>query len=191
MARARTFLAVELSPTAKAAAVDFQRALARATTAAGVKWVDPANLHVTLLFLGEVDGRDLVPLCRILDAAAARSPAFDLRVAGVGAFPTPRRPKTLYAGVTDGAAELTALHALLQPPLMELGVTRREDRAYSPHLTLGRVTVEADGDLIAAELPKHAAWTAGASAVAEVVLFTSELRRAGPEYTAVSRAALG
>ena len=70
-------------------------------------------------------------------------------------------------------------------------MTRQEDRAYTPHLTLGRVGGDADGDKLAAELPKHAAWTAGQTAVAEVVLFTSELKRGGPEYTAVARGPLG
>ncbi len=190
MARARTFLAVELAAAARTAAGELQQALARAG-GANVNWVDAANLHVTLLFLGEVDGRDLVSVCRAVQKVADAVPPFGLRLSGVGAFPNGRRPKTVYAGISDGAAELTGLYAALQTPLLALGVTRGEDRAYTPHLTLGRVKGEADGELIAAELPKHAGWAGGVSEVAELVLFTSELRRGGPEYTAVSRSALG
>ena len=190
MARQRTFLAVEVAGPARQAAVELQRRL-DAAAGPGVKWVDPANLHVTLVFLGEIDGRELVAVCKVVAAAAARVEPFGLRLTGVGAFPNGRRPKTVFAGVTDGAAELAALHAALAPPLAELGVTRREDRAYTPHLTLGRVGGGADGEKLAAELPKHAAWTAGQTAVGEVVLFTSELTRGGPQYTAVARAALG
>lgn len=190
MARNRTFLAVELSPQARAAAAELQQRLARDSGAA-VNWVEAANLHVTIVFLGEVDARELVPLCKLVRRVADDLPLFGLRLAGVGAFPNARRPKTVYAGFGEGAAELRAIHAALQKPLLDLGVTRQEDRSYTPHLTLGRVRGEADAEKLAAELPKFQAWDGGASAVGEVAVFTSELRRGVPEYTAVSRALLG
>ena len=190
MPRSRTFLAVELSPQAKSAAAELQQQLAHASGAA-VNWVEPANLHVTLVFLGELDARELVPLCRAVQLVADASPPFGLRLAGVGAFPNARRPKTVYAGVSDGADELRALHAALQAPLLDLGVTRQEERAYTPHLTLGRVRGEGEAEKVAGELPKFQTWAGGTSAIGEVAVFTSELRRGVPEYTAVSRAILG
>ena len=190
MPRNRTFLAVELSPQARAAATELQQQLAR-TSAAAVNWVEPANLHVTLMFLGDVEARELVPLCKILQRVADDFPLFGLRLGGVGAFPNPRRPKTVYAGLTEGGGELRAIHAALQPPLLDLGVTRQEERAYTPHLTLGRVRGEAEAEKLSAALPQFQNWTGGTSAVGELTLFTSELRRGGPEYAAVSRALLG
>ena len=190
MARQRTFLAVEIAGPARLAAIELQRRL-DAAAGPGIKWVDAANLHVTLLFLGDIDGRELVAVCQVVAAGAARVEPFGLRLTGVGAFPNSRRPKTVFAGVTDGATELATLYATLSPPLAELGVTRQEDRAYTPHLTLGRVSSEADGEKLAAELPRHATWTGGQTAVSEVVVFTSELARSGPQYTAVARAPLG
>ena len=190
MPRNRTFLAVELSPQARAAASELQQRLA-AASAADVNWVAAANLHVTLMFLGDVDARELVPLCKVAQRVADAIPLFGLRLAGVGAFPNGRRPKTVYAGVADGADELRAIHAALQAPLLDLGVTRQEERAYTPHLTLGRVRGESGAEKLADELPKFRAWDGGASAIGELTLFTSELRRGGPEYAAVSRALLG
>ena len=108
VARQRTFLAVEISGPARLAAVELQRRL-DAAAGPGVKWVEAANLHVTLMFLGEVDGRDLVEVCKIVAAAADAVPPFGLRLTGVGAFPNGRRPKTVFAGVSDGAAELGTL----------------------------------------------------------------------------------
>ena len=190
MPRNRTFLAVELSPLARASATELQQQLARASEA-NINWVETANLHVTLMFLGDVDARELVPLCKIVQKVADSAPLFGLRLRGVGAFPNGRRPKTVYAGIGDGAAELRAIHAALQAPLLELGVTRQEERAYTPHLTLGRVRGESAADKLAEELPKFQAWDGGASAIGELTLFTSELRRGVPEYAAVSRALLG
>jgi 2'-5' RNA ligase len=188
MARVRTFVAVEVGEEVRSAAVALQHALAR--TGAEVKWVEPHNLHVTLLFLGEVDERELAAVCRAVAAAAAGEPPFELRVSGVGAFPNPRRPKTLWAGVADGSAELVRLHGKVEQALLDLGAYRQEDRPYSPHLTLGRVKSEADGQALTPELPKHAGWVGGRTTVAEVVVYSSELRRDGPVYTPLGRGPL-
>jgi 2'-5' RNA ligase len=188
MPRTRTFLAVEIDAGIRRAAAGLQAALAQ--TGAAVKWVAAESMHVTLQFLGEVDDRDLPAICRTVASTARRHPPFTLRAAGVAAFPNARRPKVVWAGITDGAVELQALFAALEEPLLELGVYRREERAYTPHLTLGRVKGEADGHALAAVLPKHLAWQGGHCLVEEVVVFSSELRRDGPEYTPVGRAPL-
>jgi RNA 2',3'-cyclic 3'-phosphodiesterase len=188
MARVRTFIAVEVGEAIRSSAVALQQALAK--TGADVNWVPAENIHVTLLFLGEVDERDLAAVCRVVADTAAGEPPFALRVSGVGAFPNPRRPKVVWAGVTDGAAELVRLHGRLEQPLLDLGCYRREDRPYTPHLTLGRVKSEADGHALAPALPKHADWTGGQTTVNELVLFASELRRDGPTYTALGRGKL-
>jgi 2'-5' RNA ligase len=189
MARVRTFLAIEVDAAVRQAAAGLQRDLAK--SGAAVKWVEPANLHVTLQFLGEVDDRELMTVCRAVAGATADIAPFAARFAGLGAFPNLRRPKTVWAAVSDGAAELRALFAALDGPLIETGCYRPEERPFAPHLTLGRVNADDDGQRIAAAIPGLQAWSAGPTAVAEVVVFGSELRRTGPEYTPLGRAALG
>lgn len=188
MARARTFIGVEVGEAIRDSALALQHTLAK--TGAAVNWTPAGNFHLTLLFLGEVDDRDLPALCRIVAEVAATEPPFTVCVSGVGAFPNARRPKTLWAGITDGATELVRLHDALEQPLLDLGCYRREDRAYTPHLTLGRVKSDEDGNKLVAELSKHLAWSGGQTTVTEVVLFNSELRRDGPEYTALGRGRL-
>jgi 2'-5' RNA ligase len=188
MARVRTFIGVAIGESIRKNAVALQQSLAK--SGAAVKWVESENLHVTLLFLGEVNERELAALCRTVSAAVASEPPFTLRVGGVGAFPNARRPKTIWVGITEGADELIRLHARIEPLLLELGCYRSEGRAYSPHLTLGRVKAEADGHLLAAELPRYRDWSGGQTVVDEVVLFASELRREGPVYTVLGRGEL-
>ncbi len=188
MARTRTFIGVAIGEGIRASAKAMQQTLARC--GADVKWVEADNLHVTLLFLGEIDDRDLMNACRSAAKATEKEPPFILRVGGVGAFPTPRRPKVLWGGITEGADALVRVHAAIAGPLLELGTYRQEERGYTPHLTLGRAAGEADANLLATELPKHLSWNAGQTAVEEVLVYRSEMRRDGMEYSVLARSPL-
>jgi 2'-5' RNA ligase len=187
MARIRTFLAVDVGTEVRKRAAALQQQLAR--TGVEVKWVAPDQMHLTLLFLGDVNELDLVKVCRAVKEVAATEPPFPLRVAGVGAFPNNRRPKILWGGVTDGADALRRIYGALEARLIDLGVYRKEDRDYTPHLTLGRLKADGGEDL-AKELPKLMAWDGGRAVVDEVLVYSSELRRDGPEYAVIGRGEL-
>jgi 2'-5' RNA ligase len=186
--RLRTFIAVAPDPFTHDRLVGLQERLAEAGVP--VKWVEPDNLHLTLLFLGEVDARETPAVCAAVANVCRAVLAFPMTLAGVGAFPTPRRPRTLIVHVTEGADELKALHASLETPLLDLGCYRREERAYTPHLTLGRVKGQAAAEPLAAAVKQFERWQGGQSQVREVLVMSSELRAAGPEYTILSRAPL-
>jgi 2'-5' RNA ligase len=188
MGRTRTFIGVDIGGAIRASATALQKELSK--SGAEVKWVTPESMHVTLMFLGEVDDRELHAVCKVVKSAAVGEPAFPLRVSGVGAFPTPRRPKILWAGITDGAEPLQRLNAALERPMSELGCYRKEERGYTPHLTLGRVKGDADALVLAAELPKRLAWNGGSATVDELLVYSSEMDRDGPVYTVIGRAPL-
>jgi 2'-5' RNA ligase len=189
MARLRTFIAVEIGKAIRDRAVALQDELAR--VASEVKWVEPENLHITLLFLGEVNDRDLPDICRSVSDTCGGMEPFPMSIETVGCFPNPRRPRTLWVGVGTGTQELVALHDALEPPLLELGCYRREDRPYTPHLTLGRVKADRPNDKLTAALGKHAGWQGGQTAVREVLVMSSELTPQGPIYTVLGRGKLG
>jgi 2'-5' RNA ligase len=108
-----------------------------------------------------------------------------------GCFGNPRRPRTWWVGVGLGLQEVCALHDALEPPLLELGCYRREDRAYTPHLTIGRVRSDQPNDVLAKLLARKATWDGGHMPVREVHVMSSELGRDGPTYTILSRGKLG
>jgi 2'-5' RNA ligase len=189
MARLRTFIAVDLGDAIRNRCVALQETLGRG--GAEVKWVGPDNLHVTLLFLGEVDDRDLSALCGAVAEVCATLEPFVASIEGVGCFPNPRRPRVVWVGVGAGRQELVALHDALEPPLLELGCYRREERRYTPHVTLGRVRGEPGGELLGPALARQAAWKGGEVEVGEVLVLSSELRPEGPVYGVLSRAKLG
>ena len=188
MGKTRTFIGVDIGDAIRANTAALIKDLSK--TGAAVKWVAPESMHVTLLFLGEVDDRELHAVCKAVKEVAAGEPPFPLRVSGVGAFPTPRRPKILWVGITEGVEPLRRLYAALEERMLDLGCYRKEERGYTPHLTLGRAKGDADANALAPEIPKRSAWEGGRFAVDEVLVFSSELARDGPVYTVIGRAPL-
>jgi RNA 2',3'-cyclic 3'-phosphodiesterase len=186
--RLRTFIAVALDRFTHDRLVGLQERLAGAGVVA--KWVEPENLHITLLFLGEVDARETPAVCKAVEGAARRIKSFPITLAGAGAFPTPRRPRTLIVHVTEGATEMVALHDAVETPLLDLGGYRREERPYKPHLTLGRVKGQEAAESLAAAIRQFEGWQGGQTRVDEVLVMSSELRSQGPEYTVLCRARL-
>ena len=189
MSRTRTFIAIDPGKEIRARLIALQGTLARSETE--VKWVEPDNLHVTLLFLGEVDDRDLPAVCQAVADATTKMSAFPMIVEKASCFGSPRRPRTLWAGVGEGTQAIVALHDALELPLMELGCYRREERQYTPHITLGRVRSDRPTDKLAAVLAKQAGWHGGETLVREIHVMGSELTPHGPVYTVLSRAKLG
>ncbi len=189
MARLRTFIAVDLGKSIRDRLVSLQERLAQ--SGAPVKWVEVENLHVTLLFLGEVEDREVPAVCRAVADVCQKMTPFNLAVEAVSCFGNPRRPRTLWAGIGEGSQELCALHDALETPLLDLGCYRREERRYTPHITIGRVKTERPSDTLAAALTRNASWKAGETLIREIQVMSSELTPEGPIYTVLSRAKLG
>jgi 2'-5' RNA ligase len=190
MSSLRTFIAVELASSVKTRAAEAIRALRE--TGAEVSWVRPELMHLTLKFLGHVREEETLDICRVVAAAAAKIEPFEILFHGVGAFPQPDAPRTIWIGITEGAAALIALHESIDLALkQELGFPK-EARRYVPHLTLGRVKRESDParELLTEQILAADDFAADLSAVDEVVVFSSFVRRSGPEYEAIGRATL-
>lgn len=191
MPRIRTFIAVEISPSVSARAGELIDKLRVA--AAEVNWVHTQHMHLTLKFLGDVADTETPDVCRVVQQVAERFEPFEITFRGVGAFPRPQSPRTLWLGIEDGTEELKALQAALDESLKnELGFAK-EQRGFQPHLTIGRVKRElpgGSGDL-AQLLEKHALFDADLSVIDELVTLASFPSHKGPTHEAMSRAELG
>src|SRR5438045_7611838 len=119
MARIRTFIALDLGKQIRDRMISLQERLARTTNE--VKWVEQKNVHLTLLFLGEVDEREVVLVCKAVAAVAAEHEPFHLTVETIGCFPNMRRPRILWVGVGEGKQAVIDLHDRLEEPLLQLG----------------------------------------------------------------------
>lgn len=101
-----------------------------------VRWLPPESLHITLKFLGEIDDAQVARVEEVLAQVAAEITAFDIEAGGVGAFPNLSRPRVWWVGVR-GHVGLMHTHSALESALPSAG-HRREERPFSPHITIGR-----------------------------------------------------
>ena len=152
--------------------------------APGVRWVAPALLHLTLAFVGNVAPAGEA---RLHDAlGAVRFGAFDLHLAGVGAFGGPR-PRVIWSGLHAVPDGLRHLHAHVHAAISAAGLVA-DAAAFHPHVTLGRLR---DGRRRDVEpfLSRYANAEFGRWTVREFVLFRSRLSPRGPDYVAELRCA--
>jgi 2'-5' RNA ligase len=147
-----------------------------------VVWVAPANFHLTVKFLGAVDIGRLPDVERALgDAVAGLSP-FTLTLRGLGAFPSAARPRVIWAGTAQGAAELAGLAAHVERALSPLGFPP-EDRPFSAHVTLGRVRTPRRNPRLAEALAASTAVELLSVPVERVSLMRSDLSPRGARYS--------
>jgi 2'-5' RNA ligase len=153
-----------------------------------VAWVAPDNFHLTLKFLGRVDATRLDAVAGALARASAGCRPFALQVRGLGAFPTPARPRVLWAGVDEGAVPAAGLAGRIDAALVELGF-EPESRPFSAHVTLGRVREPRPNHALAPALAGGD--TFGRQHVDRLALMRSELSPGGARYTELVAIPLG
>lgn len=134
MPEIRAFLAIDLDddlkPKINRIIKEFKK------TDANIKYVDLANLHLTLKFFGDIDveGIDLLSQ-RISDVVSEFGP-FNIKIRGCGAFPNTNHIKVIWVGLEDDET-LRDLHDKLDVEFKKLGF--EADRKFSSHLTIGRM----------------------------------------------------
>lgn len=192
MSLLRTFIALDIPNPIRQAIqqkIDLLRAL---PGAACVRWVAANSIHLTLKFLGETSPADLEAITQGLRVAAAAVGGFDFQVGGFGAFPSSRRARVLFIGV-QAPAELEVLQRGIESACAPLGYAP-EPRAFSPHLTIGRIKPEgyaAEQEKIRHSLADFHIDSLGTARVDSVHLYRSDLQPHGAVYTKLFSARLG
>ena len=154
-----------------------------------VKWTRDEEMHITLKFLGDMDNRDLLVVGEELRRIASQIEAFTATLSGIGTFPRGKPPRIVWAGIEQGSEQLIAMYEQLDESLVQLGVPR-EGRAYTPHLTLGRVGRGADLERLQKHLQRVEGGMQGTFDVNEVILYASLRERGKLVYEPIDRCEL-
>jgi RNA 2',3'-cyclic 3'-phosphodiesterase len=100
----------------------------------GITTVSKDVMHITLFFLGDIDGQTLESVKTAIERIDYHK--FYAAATGIGAIDV-KNPKVLYAKISDGAEDLIRLYDLLLKELQTIGI-KREHRKYLPHITVAR-----------------------------------------------------
>ena len=188
----RTFIALELDEALQAYLGGIIHRMAQELP--DLRWVDPAGIHLTLAFLGELSDEQLVEAMQAAELAARKVPPFGYRLSHPGVFGSPRQPRVIWIGIDEPTGKLLQLHQALNQELEQHGF-EVDKRPFSPHLTLCRIKTPLKPDeqqrlqrLIAA---RDVMASASTYHVHHLSVMKSELSRTGARYTSLENFPLG
>ena len=180
----RSFIAIDFPDETRKALEDIQKELKQ--SGAGVRWVKPSSIHLTLKFLGNIHAAQVEEIARAVAQEIRDQPPITLRPAGLGAFPSLRKPRVIWIGMEGEVQRLTGIQARVETALEVLGFAR-EKRSFRPHLTIGRVKdrrwLQSLVDAVATlDMKPFNSFDAD-----EIILYKSDLRPTGAIYTKLHR----
>jgi 2'-5' RNA ligase len=182
----RTFIAIDLEPSLKEVLLGLVDTLKR--TKADVRWANMSGMHLTLKFLGETGTDGVSTVTDALGKIVARHRRFPLALEGTGRFPEGRTPRVLWVGVKHQPALLSLQEGIDQE--LEAKGFPCEERAFHPHLTLGRVKGPSFVREALAELEKNSDRVFGTMEARKVTFFESFLGPGGARHRVISEHAL-
>lgn len=187
----RTFIAIEMDESLQRYLGGINHQMAQELP--DLRWVDPAGIHLTLAFLGELTDEQVAKAIQSAEAAAQQVSPFEYRLSGLGIFGSPRQPRVIWMGIEEPSGKLDQLHRALNRELRQ----RRfevDKRPFSPHLTLSRVKAPLNPDeqqclqrLLAS---KQTLPSSPLHRVRHLSVMKSELSRTGAKYTCLQNCPL-
>lgn len=173
----RLFIGIDLTPEVIA---NLEGLLERLKPAAQINWSPRRNLHITTKFIGEWPEERLAELRGALGRLAARQP-ITIAIKKLGFFPNPHAPRVFWAGVHAGD-DLAALARETENALVPLGIAK-EERAYSPHLTLARIKAPGKQPALLQAVSKLPSLDFGSFVADRFYLYQSRTAPTGSVYT--------
>ncbi|MCK9420391.1 MAG: RNA 2',3'-cyclic phosphodiesterase [Nitrospirae bacterium] len=183
----RLFIAIEIPASVKKELAVAQGRLRVAGVDAS--WSRAEGMHLTLKFLGEVTDQKVPEIMSSLQKAAEGIGPLGLSVSGIGAFPNPKNARVVWIGLAGDIEKLTRLQVAVENAMVLLNIAR-EERKFTPHLTLGRIKYIRSSDRWLKTLEEIKDISLPGFEVTSVSLMKSELKPSGAVYTEMGRAEL-
>ena len=146
---------------------------------ANIKYVDLANLHLTLKFFGDIDTEGLPLLEEKISDVVANYDSFDIKIKDCGAFPNNDHIKVIWVGIEDDST-IKKLHDDLDKEFKKLGFSL--DKKFSSHLTIGRMKSAKGKNQVKSKIESFEGTEIGSMNVSNIVLKKSTLTPSGPIY---------
>lgn len=184
----RIFVAIDISDEAKRTVEARIAAMRGDEPRWAISWTLPEKLHLTLRFIGDVDGRQLAAITESVKRAAEEVSPFTPALTGSGVFPSPKKPRILWIGVRDDSGACIKLKQSLDDYLQRLGFAG-ERNVFTPHLTIARIKdARRCRDLVERHLADD--FQPVEFPVSWIAVYESKLLPAGSVYSKISGFAL-
>ena len=185
MAKFRGFIALDIKAFPKI--IEFENEIKNSDII--VKPVEPENIHITLKFLGNIKEADTKKVDKTIFESVKGYKPISLKAKGIGVFPSIKKPRVIWTGISDQLNLMTELQKRLDEKLEEIGFPK-EKRPFRGHLTLGRVKAKIDPIRLSDALKEFATFESESFSVDRVILYKSELEPKGAVYTKMANVLL-
>jgi len=183
----RAFISVDIGDEIRGRLDELQRKLKKIH--ANVRWANPGNMHLTLVFLGDMETDRMNEVKKILDHAVGERSSFELVATGTGYFGKPDSPRVVWVGLADCPA-LQALQRRIAQELADAEIGF-DNKPFSPHLTLGRIKgIDRHTGPLLERIERYGKTAFGNTTIDRVELIRSVLTPRGAEYSVLHSALL-
>lgn len=177
--RHRAFIAINLPERTKKELAKFQSQWQDLPA----KWTKPENLHITLAFLGYLSDQEMPEICKITEKIASQNQPFSLNLTKISYGPPKQMPPRMVWIKGEASEELTKLKNDLENALSDDLRYKKENRPFSPHITLGRIQKWEFRRIEPEERPQVESDISLSFDVSSIEVMESVLKRGGAEYT--------
>jgi RNA 2',3'-cyclic 3'-phosphodiesterase len=148
-----------------------------------IKWVDTANMHITLKFFGETPEDKVQEISKALESIVTLQ-AFEIQCKGVGIFGSQYKPRVIWLGIND-ISKLQQLESKVAAAIEPLGYLP-DRQNFVPHLTLGRINFINDKKYFQDTIAMAKSFTSEIQKIPAFHLYESKLKPTGPEYSIIT-----
>lgn len=154
-----------------------------------LRWVRPENIHLTLKFLGDISKSEIEKVSQALFDTADKHPLITLMVKGLGVFPSIKRPRVIWVGISGQTDQLVRLQKDIDTKLKNIGFPK-EKRPFKGHLTLARAKENINSKKIFDAIKQFGKFESETFVAKNIILFKSELKSTGAVYSTLRSAPL-
>ena len=183
----RCFIAIEIPENIKKSVADIIDNLKK--SGSDIKWVSDENIHITLQFLGETEEALIPDIKGALYKILAPYSSFYIKIAGVGCFPSGKRPRVIWVGMEESQA-LINLYKDISSELVKFGY-KKEERGFTPHVTIGRVKSNRNMGELLRRLEEFKVADFPDFEVQNIKLMKSELKPTGAKHYSLAEIPIG
>ena len=182
MSQFRGFISIDVGACPKL--IEFEGEVEK--TGADLKLVEPENVHITLKFLGDTEETLVDEIEKIMNNAVKDASTFNIQLKGAGVFPNQNYIKVVWVGIEHGDPIATIAQEI-DEKLSKFGF-KKEERKFSPHLTIARVKTSRNKDKLLQIIEKYRDVEFTDMKVDSIKLKKSDLTPKGPIYTTLKEA---